>query len=93
MPRKTIEVETVRQAVNTALATDTYNGRAHRLGAASLLEYVLHATGNYKGYSHLSAGQVPHGEKPGIDRSNQIVDENHVAHGVAFPDDSRRYYH
>lgn len=85
MRRKTFSVETFRTATNTALATDTYNGRAHRLGAASALEYVLHATDNYKGFRYLSVEEVPAGQIPGIMR-DAITDD------PRFPDDSRRFY-
>ena len=82
--RKTFSVETFRNATNTALATDTYNGRAHRLGAAMALEYVLHATDNYKGFRYLSRDEVPAGQAAGI-----IRDGNGLS---SFPDDSRRFY-
>jgi len=85
MSRKTIDIETLRRAVNTALATDTYNGRSHRLGAAMTLEYALHATGNYHGFRYLNLAEVPKGESPGILHGD-------FGHNT-FPDDSRRFYY
>jgi hypothetical protein len=85
MPRKTIDIETLRKAVNTALATDTHNKREHRLGAAQTLEYALHATDNYRGFRYLTRDEVPAGAVPGIERN---------PHGTTeFPDDSRRFYY
>jgi hypothetical protein len=64
MPRKTIDVAQLIEWVNTRCAapdsphTLTMEGReltpeqAFRLGVASLLGQVLHATGNYKGFSY-----------------------------------------
>lgn len=62
--RKTIDVETVRGWTNTRLAcpdSTTHHldkltpQQAFRLGAASLLEQILHATGNYRGFNYLDS--------------------------------------
>lgn len=61
MARKTIEVNTLREWVNTRLAIAGSSHylpegmtpeEAFRLGAASLLEQVLHASGNYRGFRY-----------------------------------------
>jgi len=59
--RKTIAVEDVRDMVNRALAfPDTFHRvegmtpeQAMRIGVASLMEQILHATGNYRGFGYL----------------------------------------
>lgn len=63
MPRKTIDVALLCDWVNTRLAcpdsthhdhlNDLTPQQAFRLGTASLLEQILHASGNYKGFSYL----------------------------------------
>jgi hypothetical protein len=59
--RKTIPVADVVDAVNTRLAMpDRPDGplagmtpeEAYRVGVASLLEHILHATGNYNGFGY-----------------------------------------
>lgn len=61
MARNTIKVEQVKEMVNTMLAapdTFTIDGidpHSQRMGACGLLEQVLHATGNYKGFTHLDS--------------------------------------
>lgn len=60
MPRKTIDVETLIDWVNTRLASpnsmltvqDLTPEQAMRVGAYSLLEQILHATGNYEGFNY-----------------------------------------
>ena len=63
-PRKTITVQEIRDMTNTYLAaTDTFalhgsdqwtphDWQMIRTGVASLLESVLHRTGNYRGYGY-----------------------------------------
>lgn len=56
--RKTIPVDQVREWVNTRLVApdsaqlegDCTPEQAFRLGLANVLEQILHATGNYRGY-------------------------------------------
>lgn len=86
-PRKTVAVADLLTAANTALAhTDTFGIATvdYRRGIASMLEHVLHATGNYRGFRYLSADDLPAGVPPGIIRD---ADGHHV-----FPDESRRRY-
>lgn len=60
MPRKTIEVEAIKESVNRRLQVsdsslrleDMTPTQAFRLGAASLLEEILHATDNYRGFNY-----------------------------------------
>ena len=50
--RSTVDVSLVLAKANAALAGD-YGDAGYRAGIASLLETVLHAAGQYKGYNHL----------------------------------------
>jgi hypothetical protein len=62
--KKTVAIEDVRAWVNTRLTApdsaqrlgDLTPDQAFRLGAASLLEQILHATGNYKGFAYTGDG-------------------------------------
>ena len=65
MGRKTFDVDTFRTTINQALADSTCEP-AQRQGLMNALENVLHASGNYKGFSYLMREQVPKGELPGI---------------------------
>ena len=58
--RQTINVELVKEKVNTYLAElptgktpeETVKYKYLRFGARTVLETILHETGNYKGYAH-----------------------------------------
>jgi hypothetical protein len=50
--RSTIDVSLVLERANAALAGE-YGDAGYRAGIASLLETILHATGNYHGYGCL----------------------------------------
>lgn len=60
MGRKTIDVEKVKEFANAGLAAQSSFLRlegvtpeqAYRMGIAAVLEGVLHATGNYKGFAY-----------------------------------------
>ena len=87
MKRKTISVEAVKTQVNFMLKNSTNLSPDFRTGIASVLEYVLHETENYKGYWMLRPNEVPEGQKAGI-----IFDES-TEHNHQYPDDSRRKYY
>lgn len=55
--RKTIEVEKVREMANHFLEHSKDDQEDARIGVAGLLEGVLHATGNYKGFSFMGQTQ------------------------------------
>jgi hypothetical protein len=69
MSRKTIEVDVIKDWVNTRLqipsSTHKLDGesltpeQAFRLGVSSLMEQILHATGNYKGFNYQASEFVP----------------------------------
>jgi hypothetical protein len=88
MPRKTVNVAHVRERVNYLLANnETMTGRteeeqrAYRLGACSVLELILHNTGNYKGFNYLESEILPPEERK---------DGNVLRAGY---DDTRRVYY
>ncbi|KKK66182.1 hypothetical protein LCGC14_2966680 [marine sediment metagenome] len=90
--RHTIKVEDIREHVNhllenqrTVTAVGQHYGTEFRLGVASVLEYVLRATGNYTGYRYLSEAQMVVKEPPGV-----ILHTDPDAN--EFPDRSRRRY-
>lgn len=64
-PRKTFSVASLLFMVNTNNLSRHQSSDA-RKGANALLDRVLHATGNYEGFSYLTANKVPEGERPGI---------------------------
>lgn len=65
MARKTVDVADLKEWVNFQLGTST-SSPSFRMGLQSVLEQVLHGTGNYRGYRYLTEKEVPAGEKPGI---------------------------
>ena len=61
-PRKTVKVDDLKEAANRMLAAETLSIEADpaadkqmRLGVCGLMESVLFATDNYKGYKHLES--------------------------------------
>jgi hypothetical protein len=52
--KKTLNVESFKSYVNKQLArTDGFANESFKCGLATTLEHVLHATGNYNGYTQL----------------------------------------
>lgn len=93
MARKTIEVDHIHKMVNNMLATSygSYNDANIRIGALLVLENVLFATGNYKGFRYLDTSEIPSGEKPGI---NVAPDGSILEYEDRFADtDSSRVYY
>ena len=80
--RKTIKTADIVAMVNTRNSCSTCSP-ATRVGWNSLLEEILAETGNYGGFRYLNRGQVPTGEKPGIDGNRP---------DCTFPDETRRHY-
>ncbi len=52
MIRKTMTVEKIKEMVNNRLAKSTCTPEA-RMMAVSILESILHETGNYRGFEYL----------------------------------------
>ena len=86
--RKTINVERLKSIVNEANKS-IYGTREQRQGANSILEFVLHETGNYKGYWHYRADELPQVDDPRMLPGIIFDEENH---NHQYPDDSRRRY-
>lgn len=65
--KKTFQVEKLKEEVNELLKN--YDSRIcskeYLEGMRSLLESVLHSTGNYRGYQYLDKSEVPKNELPG----------------------------
>lgn len=90
MSRKTISVETLRVKVNEMLAKSTCSPDI-RKGMMGLLEYALHETGNYNGFSYLHQTQVPDGQLPGINSIEDNVDHSY-SERFANTDETRVHY-
>jgi hypothetical protein len=90
MARRTVEISTMLDAVNQALATSTCSP-ATREGMITVLETMLHQAGRYKGYRHLYLNEVPLGQLPAI----RMADDGSM---LPYPerfencDDTRRCY-
>ena len=65
MPRKTCNVEQLRNTVNEMLQNSTCSADT-RQGMINVLEQVLHDTGNYNGFQYLGKEATPEGQLPGI---------------------------
>lgn len=95
MSRKTFSVEELRSRVNHSLA-ENYpyeGGRQYRHGLIDALEFVLHSTGNYKGYRYLTSRELPEGVKPGIHMTPDRIEPLPYPERFADTDDSRRFYY
>ena len=57
MSKKTIQIEKVKIAANLFLA-DNFYSQEQKKGIKILLEYVLHASDNYSGFSYLDMNKV-----------------------------------
>lgn len=67
MARKTVDVDWLKAKVNYFLEHSHEMGLSpdKRLGAAAVLELVLHETDNYKGFNYIN------GWTPGVDESRR----------------------
>ena len=76
MSKKTIKVQEILDTVNTSLATYEGNQRTEISGMISLLEHILHSTGNYNGFIYLEQREVPFDCIPGIrpDQEDKFLD-------------------
>ena len=63
--RKTFSVEALKDRINSQLR-DAGTTDDFRHGLMNVLEGVLMDSGNYRGFSYLTAAEVPAGQKPGI---------------------------
>lgn len=65
MGKKTYSVNQMRLDINASLKHSICSS-AVRQGLINALEYVLHSSGNYRGFTYLWKDDVPAGELPGI---------------------------
>ena len=65
MARKTVDVSYVLEKANNMLRLGTTSPDA-RHGVITLLTEILHTTGNYNGFRHLTINEIPVGHNPGI---------------------------
>jgi hypothetical protein len=95
--RKTIDVDQIREWVNTRLAVEnsahrlSTNGvpwtpeEAFRYATASLMEQILHATGNYKGFGYQETEKNPNYVDGAGEQAANWLRDGH--------DDTRRIYY
>ena len=67
MARKTVDVAYVREKVNDLLKHENVSDD-FRQGAISVLESILHHTGNYNGYIYLSWVEKEGRERSGVEQ-------------------------
>ena len=90
MPRKTVEVDKLREFSNGFLAGA--GDRTVRKGIISLLEFALHQSGNYNGFTYLSDREVAVG-KPGVNvQENGCIVEDYDARFEDTDDTRRKYF-
>ena len=96
LPKKTYHVEKLKERVNLALASQDTTP-VGRLALIELLEFVLHQTGNYKGFRYLEL----HPEHAGAWKAHLGLPMNTTPEWYAkyaelrlayFGDESRREY-
>jgi hypothetical protein len=98
--RVTINVNRVRIMANNALDSHL-TSRGEREGIATLLEAILHDTGNYRGFSYLASEYLPADEQT-IDQAFSAASAtNYIGKSLSGQmsnvlksdyDSSRRYY-
>ena len=90
--KKTFNVDEYRQMVNETLALSDCSSDV-RQGMITMLEEILHRTGNYKGFQYLMQDKVPHGQKPGIYcNSTGLIESTPVSERFAHTDSTRVRY-
>jgi hypothetical protein len=83
--RKTVNVESLVQTVNTMLSCSTCSADT-RQGMMNVLEGVLHDAGAYKGFRYLHSDEVPAGELPGVN-----FEQNNLGHRFLCADITARF--
>lgn len=88
--RKTFDVAELLYIVNRRNRYSTCDA-GQRDGWNSLLEDVLHKTGNYEGFNYLHSHEVFAGQRPGI--RGPVTVEQSMEERFRDCDDSRRIYY
>lgn len=72
--KKTINVKSVVESLNEVFAKSICDHNI-RIGQISVIEQILHKSGNYKGFRYLLQHEVPVGELPGVryDSNGEIL--------------------
>lgn len=99
--RKTIDVGFLKNEINCMLASGTVS-KEYRFGQISILELVLHSTGNYNGFRYLTQEEIPPHCDPGINEVDEYLfehmedkqerDDAIYRQKFAYTDETRRYY-
>lgn len=94
--RKTINIESVRVLVNQMLRDSHQSDHlcdksdiSFREGAISVLEEILHDSGNYRGFRYLTEDEVFKDCLPGVRRGEDLSYEEKFNN----TDETRRYYY
>lgn len=85
MARKTVNVKDLVERVNQRNQLSSCDPRV-REGWNSLLEEVLHGSGNYQGFGYYESHQLGKDVPPGVIRGKD-GEKN------TFPDETRRFYY
>jgi len=64
--KKTISIQKLIESLNYRLANTHETSPKERQAMMSMIEDILHETGNYNGFVYLEQHEVPLGCKPGI---------------------------
>lgn len=88
--RKTVNAEQLIEITNQMLKMSTCS-QDIRKGWCAALEWVLHETGNYRGYRYLSVDELPVDARPGI-RMGMSGDMLPFEQRFLDCDDTRRQY-
>jgi len=78
MSRKTFSVEALRERTNAYLANDAKRDGEARQALMTVLESILHETGNYNGFKYLTRAEVAiSNATPGINTTpdGQFIDD------------------
>ena len=93
MSRKTVDVAFVREKVNHLLKNADVSDD-FRKGAASVLESILHHTGNYHGFNYLSWVDKEGRERSGCEqwRHDEIAEGKELDNTPYLGNQTRREY-
>lgn len=80
---KTFSVQAFKEYVNDALSSDSLEPKERQV-LMTTLEHVLFSSRNYKGFGYLTDEQVPRGQLPGV---NYTQDKPRLPH----PDYEKRF--
>jgi hypothetical protein len=92
-PRKTIDIETFKDEINSVLCSEVYT-REQREAFQIITEKLLMAHGAYKGFSYLRRNEVPAGHLPGINANfNEDISNIPLEERFNNTDGTRVYFY